>query len=743
MPAWMAAFVSGLLIAVFAQSYWLIAFITLVVMVFSLYRRSHLGVCLAIVLGMAWGTWQWIDAESHMLAGSEADKTLVTVGTIISIPKQQGEAARFDFKISKPQALVARLYWYQPPKPLVIGSRWQLRLRLKPPHGFANPGSFNYANYLRDHRIGATGYVVRHAHNQLLARAEPGYLIGVWRQKLAEQLHKQFVASPYVGFLQGLTLGITSQITNQQWQRLQQTGTSHLLAISGLHIGLLASIGFIAVNFLWRRSLQLMHWCPAQVAAAIGSLGFALFYAFISGFSIPTQRAVLMVAVLVITRVGRRYPHPWSALAFAGFMVLSWDPLAALSVSFWLSFLAVGSIAYGFIGRWQRPRGWRAWLRVQVYVSLGTAPLIIYAFGQISLVSILANALAIPLVAGVIVPLALLGLVLTILHINLSCAVFTICGALLDLLMRYLDILIQFPFAQVNYTFANIQIFILTCLGVLIALAPRGMPHRYLAIFVFLPLISYTPTKPAIGTARVTVLEVGQGLAVVVETRQHTLIYDTGPRFSNEFDAGAAVVVPFLKTRKIRDIDKVIVSHRDNDHRGGLASLQNAFSIGEILTSALQAIPGENVHACRAGQKWTWDGVEFTMLYPHSSKPVGDNNSSCVLRVSTKGGSILLPGDIEQAAELDLVKHGKSQALASTVIIAPHHGSKTSSSLALLHAVKPEHVVYAVGFHNRFHFPHKLIKQRYQAIPWRTDRDGAITIQITSQETKISAYRQK
>ncbi len=606
-----------------------------------------------------------------------------------------------------------RLNWFHPVQVLKVGDRWQLTVRLKRPHGFFNPGGFDFEKWIFQNNLQATGYVTSSSLNKLLNSYWYLKPIDRLREYISSKISSSLTDHPYTGLIKALVIGVNNEITQAQWQVFRATGTSHLMAISGLHIGLVAGFLFFIIDFVWRHFANLALYYPARLVGSIAGLMGALIYSALAGFGVPTQRAVIMIAVFMCCSVSRKNLPTWNALLLALFIVNLIDPFSIMSVSFWLSFGAVATIIYGLSYR-VSPKGlWWKWGRTQWVVTVGLIPLTLFLFQQASLISIIANIIAIPLVGTCVVPLCLVGSLLLVLPIHLGDYLLQLAGILLKIVWPMLTFFASLPHNTLQIPIPNQYLFLLALAGVFLLLAPRGFPQRWLGIILLLPLCLYRYAVPPHGKVWFTLLDVGQGLSAVIQTKQHVLIFDTGPKFSPEFDTGSAVILPFLQINGIKKIDMLVVSHADNDHIGGSQSLINTLTTQRIISSVPEKFSSQTAFFCEAGQHWQWDGVDFDVLSPAPELLGLDNNSSCVLRVSTGNFHLLLTGDIEKLGENYLVTH-QLEKLKANIIIAPHHGSRTSSTTAFLRAVDPEIILIPVGYLNRYRLPSQLIIERYQ-----------------------------
>jgi competence protein ComEC len=716
-----------------------------------------------LLLGFVWaGTLASLRLADALPEAWETRDIEIT-GVVATLPQRFERGERFEFVTESVGTAGAHvpgrilLSWYRSrdapearpeneettaPQEVRPGQRWRFTVRLKRPHGQANAHGFDYEAWLLERSLRATGYIRPGARNACLDAfvPRPAYVV----ERLREGVRRNFLAAlpeaPYLGVLIALSIGDQRAIPNAQWQIFNRTGITHLVSISGLHVTLVAALLAALVNGLWRRSERLMLSLPAQQAAiAAGGLA-ALFYALLAGFEVPAQRTLYMLVVVALALWSGRNFAASRVLLLAMLVVLVLDPWAVLATGFWLSFGAVALLFYAGNARLGERRGWRTQLRLwgvtQWAVTLGSLPLLLFFFQQFSLVSPLANALAIPWVSFVVTPLALLFTILP------WPPLLALDHALLAQLMRVLEALAGWPLWQ--QAAPPLWTVFLALTGVLWLLLPRGFPARWLGLCLLLPALCWPPPRPAEGEAWVEVLDVGQGLAVVVQTAAHALLFDSGPQYSADSNAGQRVVVPYLRAAGVRQLDALVISHRDLDHSGGLAAVQAELPVGRLLTS----YGGFGGEPCVAGQHWQWEGVQFTLLHPtaddYARPRKKSNNLSCVLRVTNAAGSVLLAADIEAADERALLKRAP-EALRSSVLVVPHHGSSTSSTPAFIAAVGARAAVFSAGYRNAFRHPRPEILTRYAGSRvWRTDLDGAIGIRLpaaTDAAVAMSAWR--
>ena len=617
--------------------------------------------------------------------------------------------------------------------PLLAGERWQLRVRVNRPHGFANPGGSDFEALQFQRGVMARGYIRETRFNQSLTPTDR-INISRWRAALADKIDSAGtddgpLANPLAnqGLIKALVLGDRQGISDLQWQLFTATGTNHLVVISGLHVGFVALCVWHLFNRVLRLYAPLLLYLPAQHGAALAAIVAAALYSLLAGFSLPTQRALIMVIVLMWARLSGRQTRPGDSLALAALIILLLDPLAVVTAGFWLSFVAVASLFIVFAGSYQGSaisgsdnwieRAWQRWLRPQWAVSVGLLlPLIIWT-GQTSLNSPLANVFAIPLVSLLVVPLSLLGALLLTLNVPGAFALLWAADLLLQCLQWMLSLFVQWTPGLWRPPTPSLAVMVLAGLGCLLLIMPRGLVPRWLSALLLLPLLWPAPPKrPAFGEFEVQFLDVGQGLAVVIHTQNYNLLFDTGPALGPSFDAAQAAILPYLQLRHVRELDRVIVSHWHADHSGGLHSVLEQIPVQSVMAGGGNpALPADTgIERCQAGQHWVYDGVSFKVLFPPAGYVSSNtNNQSCILAVRAAEQQLLLTGDIEATAERWLLGNG-SQQLASQMLQAPHHGSRSSSTAGFVQAVAADVVIFPAGYRNRFDHPHDEVRARYQ-----------------------------
>jgi len=683
--------------------------------------------------------WLIIDALPASLEG----RVLVVDGTVTGLPRGDARRLRFDFQISGarrdggPVSLrgKVRLSWYQGAPRVLPGERWQLAVRLKRARGRVNPGTMDYERWLFTSGTIATGYVLSTAGNRLTGPHGATGLNGL-RDGLSSAIGERLAGYATGAIVRALAVGDRAAMTRTQWQTLRATGTSHLVAISGLHIGLVAGLVYFLVARLWSLAATPVLWLAAPRAAAMVALLMGLVYAGLAGFALPTQRALVMLTVIMAGIILRRRVAPSTSFCLALAVVLLWDPFAVLSVGFWLSFGAVAAILFGMSGRFhgvRQPRWqtlWWRWGRVQGLVAVGLLPATLGWFLEYPLIAPLANLLAVPWAGLVLVPLVLAATVLLMPFPALGDALLEGARWAADVLWQFLDslagleLILRAPGAPAALTVAA------ACVGAMLLIAPRGIPGRVLGILWLLPLLSLPVPRPKHGDYWLTLLDVGQGLAAVVRTRSHVIVYDTGPHYAAGFDAGRDVIVPYLRHQGIGRVDMLIVSHGHNDHAGGAQGLLAGMPTAAVMTNADVDWPRKE--PCLAGVAWQWDEVDFRIVHPASGDDRHGNDGSCVLRISGRGGRLLLPGDVEKRAEAAMVAR-VGEGLRAAVLVVPHHGGRSSSSGPFLDEVRPRMALFALGYRNRYRFPHRQVVRRLTdrgVEMFDTARHGAVTVKF-------------
>lgn len=723
-------------------------------------RGGFAAFCFALGFSYAaiWAQHRLADSLPRAWEGVD----IPVVGVVASLPTETGRGQSFDFTVEhvlSPGAVVPkhlRLSVYsigfkgkQIPGAVVVraAQRWQWSVKLHCPHATQNPHVMDREAMWFAQDIRALGSVQQgEPHRLLSARVwQPRYLIDVIRENIADRIDRILPGAPYAGVLKALAIGDQSAIPAAQWQLYQQTGITHLISISGSHVTALSGLVFAVAYALWRRSSRLVLWLSAQRAAALAGALTALAYVLLAGFGVPAQRTLYMLWVVALALWSGRTIAPTRILAWALLIVVLIDPWSVMAAGFWLSFGAVAVLLFVSGARVGKLHWLREWWRTQWAVTLALAPILLLLFGQLSTVSPLANLFAIPLVELLITPLVLLGSLPGMdAPLHWAHALMAACAWLLRILASW-------PLWQqaepARWAVA------LALAGALWSLLPRGFPARWLGAVWMLPALLAPVPQPPPGALWVSVIDVGQGLAVLLRTAHYALLFDTGPRYNDTMDSGNSIIVPYLRGEGVTKLDDMVLSHDDNDHTGGAVSVLAAVPVTRILTSlpSAHAIFSHYtgiVQACLAGRQWDEDGVHFVLLHPvadsYAEPRLRDNHRSCVLKVDSGGGSVLLTADIEAQDEAQILARTPA-LLHATLLLAPHHGSATSSTPAFIAAVAPRWTVFPVGYRNRFGHPRSDVVARYRAAGsrlWRSDEDGLVAIRFAPRAAaQIDAWR--
>ncbi len=765
-----------------------------------------------LIVGYSFAAWRAAARLAYNLPIQLEQRDIQVTGVIAGLPTVQGRVTRFPFAIETgplqtplfPKLI--QLSWYaQPNLPvpsLNIGERWALTVSLKRVHGTANEYGSDFEATMFARNVRATGYVRARPEPRWLGHADHLSLtVQRWQAALRERIAHALPQAPHAGVITALAMGWQAGISAEDWQLFTRTGTNHLVAISGLHISLVAGFVGTLVGWLWRQlgwvSTRGLLWLAAPRMAALIGLSAGAAYAVLAGLGVPAQRALIMLFVAVVASLSSREVGASIILVWALAVVLLIDPWAVLSAGFWLSFGAVAIILsvahaqreqlkkellkpqaqsflnhphlskqtfvkpltfshpFNRLGEWFKKRRKKlfqvlcAAAQIQGAVTLGLTPLTAMWFAQTSLISPLANAFAIPWVSFLVTPLVLAGIVLPA---PLDGWAFKAAHLSFTPLAELMNKFAAQPWALWPLPAPTISALVLALLGTLIWIVPCRWWWRVAALLLFVPLAIPARHMPAPGEFRLTVLDVGQGAATLVETAHHRLLFDAGPRYDAASDAGQRIVLPYLRSSGIKQLDTLVISHADSDHEGGTQSIFSAIPAKRLRASLPEQHPlwsmaqaKSDAARCQEGESWIWDGIKFTMLWPDVPQLRGVRNAgSCVLRVENDRHAALLTGDIEAAQEHLLIKANPS-LLRATLLIAPHHGSRTSSTELFLDAVAPREAVFQVGYRNRFHHPNSLVLARYQSHGinlHRSDRDGAISFETQRGKFIVEHYRQ-
>lgn len=674
--------------------------------------------------------------------GEDLKLTLV----VASLPQTNTLSTRFEADIIDADEAFAwrgrlRLSWYRAPE-LRVGEHWQLRVRLKRPRGFVNEGVFDYQAWLLSQKIFATGYVRQADDNTRIAKPTSQVPVHIF-EKLREHLDRELFALNTLQnsrFMRALLIGNKSQIAQQDWQILQTTGTLHLMAISGLHIGLIAGLGFVLGKLLVRALTFLSGSRPVTVwIAPLCSVSLAFIYAGFAGFSVPTQRALLFVVLVNVACVLGRRLNYFHALLVCAVVIALYDPFVFLSPGFYLSFGAVAVLFWCFLGRSRTDNSQSAntfaFLRAQFILFVGLfLPLALFGL-PLSSVGLVTNSVAIPVVGFCIVPLLFVSAFVNLFYPPLAEILLIFTDVVLSGLWKVLTYSAQFKFGAFHYALTHPLQIVALCVLALLLLTPRSLMPRVLCVPLVL-VVFFLPKQAA--EFELTVLDVGQGLAVYTEWPNGNLLYDTGARFSSDFDVGSRVIAPWLQSEGVNALDFLVVSHGDNDHAGGLQGVLaalpvNTLWLGPTVTNEDSRLP---TLPCNSNTTFEDADLSIEVLWPppETKNFSSTNNASCVLVLNYQNTQILLAGDIEKDVERALLETGTLPANVD-LLIAPHHGSRSSSTRAFIDTVKPRAVVFSAGYRNRYHHPNAAVVERYEkagAQIFRTDLDGAIRFTLNT-----------
>jgi competence protein ComEC len=687
----------------------------------------------AALLGFASTGLRALYQQSDVLAPPLEERDMWLRGTVADLPQSHPDGQTVVVAVEeadidgRPVAVPRRVRLFWPGAPMVVqdvqaGQIWRWPVRLRAPHGLANPHGFDRELWLWEQGVGATGVVRvgRHVRPPEALGSSPWFVVDRWRGELTAAVRARVDDPRSAGVIAALLVGNQSAIARDDWQVFRDTGVAHLMAISGLHITLFAWLATRLVGSLWRRLAPvwpglLLRW-PTPLAAAFGGLALAAAYALLAGWGVPAQRTVFMLATVVVLR-WRGLDWPWPQVwLWCLALVLALDPWAGLQPGFWLSFVAVMLLFAS------DPRGGgsksplqalRSLLREQVVMTLALAPLTLLLFGQVSVVGLLANLLAIPWVTLLVTPLVLLGVLLT--------PLWDVAAWALQLMAAVLQPMAQWPGAVWHAPAPPWPVAVLGVCGAVLATVRAPVPWRLMGALLAWPAVAFVPARPAAGEFDLWAPDVGQGSAVLVRTAHHSLLFDAGARYRSGGDVGERVLVPWLRRQGER-LDLLVVSHRDSDHAGGAESVLRAQPTAALLasydfTTDVPPLPALGTRMCQAGQRWVWDGVNFEVLHPsaadHARADLPSNAMSCVLRVHNGRRVAWLTGDVGHDQEVSLAARHPGQR--ADVLMAPHHGSRSSSSPVWLNELMPRWVLIQAGHLNRFGHPAPEVVARYEA----------------------------
>ncbi len=735
---------------------------------FRLAERAVFVALLAAAM-MTWVVWRAELRLQDQLDPRLEDVVTRTVFRIESMVRDQSDSVRFAARVLDPMAPgVPRdieVAWRVAPdgakQDLVPGQVWRAALILRSPRGLSNPHGFDYEGHAFARNVRAIGRV---RGLPVLQRYESwagvSVVVGRVRQAVRTRMRKHVGNKLYGAVLIALAIGDQDSVQAEHWRVFNLTGITHLVSISGSHVTMIAAMGGALMLLLGRRlrfnGRALCEWMPARVMAVSASVAVALGYCLLAGWGVPAQRTFFMLLIVCAALMLRLAASMSGVLCFAATVLVVLDPWAPLSTGFWLSFGAVAvlfSAAQQVIEEERPANVWtRVWVsfreasRLQWLITVAMTPALAFLFQQVSLTSPFANALAIPVVTFIVTPLALLvGLFSVWPLLDAVTSGLAWCAhAALHAVLIPVTWLAQGRWSALDVAAMPVGWLLIALLGTAWALLPIGVPVRWTGWCLMLPALAWQPTRPAVGEWTITALDVGQGAALLVRTATRNLLFDTGPPMG-QTDAGQRVVIPTLRALGVRKLDALVLSHADSDHTGGLGSVMTHFEVPHPyasfdLSTRLQQ-PGLR---CLAGDTWQWDGVTFTFLHPQKSSltlldssrqktrksKLSTNAQSCVLKIAGKYHAALLPGDLPAPQERALVKT-YGDALSAEIVVAPHHGSATSSSAEFVQATRARHVVALVGYRNRFQHPDATVQRRWRqagAIFWRSDKHGAVTV---------------
>lgn len=705
----------------------------------------------ALLFGFAWAGLQAGWALQGQLPPAMEQGSFLLSGQVSGLPQHEARRTRFLFRVAdaetSPAALrgsLLRLSWYDDygahdpgsRMQLRAGESWRFQATLRAPRGLRNPGGFDSERHALMQRLGASGYL---RNPQIAMRLSPPRGIDAWRERMSARIGAS-VPAESARFVQALALGDTRGLSQADWQRLRAVGLTHLIAISGFHVGLVAAAFAILVGGLWRLFPGWARRFPRPQAMGLTAVLAAVAYAAMTGFELPAVRTVLMMGVWALARLGRRPARVGDSLALAMIAILLFDPLSLLAAGFWLSFAGVAWLA------WCLPvHGSQHWLRgflsAQGVATVGLLPLTVVLFDQASLAGPAANLIAIPWWSLVVVPLSLLGMGMEVIVAGTGQWAWRAAAWCFDLTWPGFSWLADSRHALWWSPESSLPAVVAALVGAIWLLLPRGIPGKSLALLLWLPMLWPDRRLPREGEAELAMIDVGQGLSVLVRTARHALLYDMGPAVNDGFDAGERAVVPALRAWGVARLDRGIVSHHDNDHAGGFASVQASLPIDLRQAPAGSPLPADR--ACQQGERWEWDGVRFSFLHPTPHFPYLGNDASCVLRVETAHGAALLAGDIGAVVERELVRRVPGQ-LRAEVVLAAHHGSAGSSDPRFVAATGARLVLVSSGHGNRFGHPRPAVVRRWQAAGaevLRTDSGGAIQVWLSGDGLAVRERR--
>ncbi len=713
----------------------LIVFVCLVYAIYSKNTRPFLSYFIVFLIGFSYA---FVVAQSHKAHQLQVIPTqLVTVtGRVWELPDVTPKKTKFllivdnleeDFPIRK-----LLLNWYETHNTIKPGQVWQFKLKMKPIHALYNPGSFDYSKWLFRQGIDAIATV---KEGVLLEKFDNSLYswVNAIRIKIAGVIKKHTDSPRVVSLLTALIIGDKSLISYEDSQLFQNTGTAHLIAISGLHIGLIAFIGLLIGRLFF--SVFATQQCNRFVFEAIFSIGLALVYAVLAGFSIPTIRALVMVIVFALSYAFKSQIARWQAWSIALLVILVFDPLSVLDAGYWFSFSAVAVLMFAYSGKMFEKNKFLGFIKAQFIILIGLMPLMVVVFHQFNLLTPIANFLVLPLASLLLIPLLFLALFASLFSYSVAHFLFFAVEKTAHLFFLILDYLSEFSYLKITMPSYNPVYILVLVLMVIVLLLPRLFRWRPVVVILVAPLFFSASNGLGLGAFKIHVLDVGQGLSILVQTKNHSLVYDTGARYESGFSMAKAVVLPLMQSYGINKLDTLILSHADNDHAGGADEIIAKFN------PKVFDVMGQ-FQACQSPLSWQWNEVSFEVLSPLELLPYMGNNTSCVLKISSDKASVLLTADIEEPVEYRLLSLFPKKII-SDVLIVPHHGSKTSSSQDFLTQVSPQYAINSSGYANQFRHPNKIIKARYldnQVRFYDTQSDGMLSVVVAKNSVKVTSY---
>ncbi len=725
----------------------LIGLLLIIILIWLLkFNKKLFLVLLLFIVGFLYMNLHSYNTLNNNITAKYLNKHITILGSITNLVKTKSHKITFTLTTYKPFEANVRLSWYGKERPkLQAGEVWRLKVKLKANSGLKNQTGFDYEKSLFINNIDATGYVITKnpVINKFIKLSNKN-LINQARQKIKNTLEPYLTQLTNGNIIYALISGDRANISTKEWQIFQQTNTSHLTVVSGLHIGIISGFIFFISLVLYKLCTRCCLRMPAQIFASYIGIIAAITYALLAGFSVSTQRASIMAIVVFTSIISKKHYPIWNLYTYALFAVLIMNPLSVLSIGFWLSFIAVAIILYG-VKNYKSLAKIPRMFYIQLLISFAMLPMLLWFFSSFGFSSFIANIIAIPIVSFIALPSSLLGATLALLDFNLLANwLFYIANYSLYIMIEVLEYLknINIFDNQLYYHYGinSIWQLLLIIICFVIIFLPKGLKFRRFGFISLLALFSYNKSLGLENNGFIVeVMDSGQGLAIIIKTKNHNLLFDTGFSSISGFNIGDSVVMPYMFKNNIRKIDTVIISHSDNDHIGGLRYINGQIAIGEIFTSMPKEVKKivniSNIKTCNRGQNWTYDNIKFSILHPNKSYRLTNkkrNNNSCVLKISNGKYSILITADIEKNAEKYLIKTA-TKDLKADILLMPHHGSNTSSTYKFLMTVSPTIAINSSGYKNRFSHPSNKVLTRYKTLKipiYDTQCSGQITLNI-------------